>query len=133
MIRKAARLASDRSGVATIEMALALPVLLVMILGILSSGSMFFSKNELNHAVAEAARYATIAPQPSDSAIKSLVLTSYHGTDQLSSSNVTVTHGKTATYVNYVDVKASVKTSLYLVFIQVPGITLESTKRAYVI
>lgn len=118
---------------AAVEMALALPVLLTMILGILSSGSMFLSKNELNHAVGEAARYATIAPQPSDDAIRTMVLNSYHGTDPLSSAQVTITHGHTASYMNYVEVEAKVQTSLYLVFVDVPGITLVAAKRAYVL
>ncbi|MDE2561620.1 MAG: pilus assembly protein [Sphingomonadales bacterium] len=127
------RLARCGSGVAAVEMALAAPVILTMILGILSSGSLFFSQNELNHAVGEAARYATISPQPSDQQIRTMALDSYHGTDPLLASQVNVTHGSTANYMNYVVVQAKVQTSLDLVFLRFPGITLVSTKRAYVI
>lgn len=122
-----------QSGVAAVEMALAAPVILTLILGILSSGSLFFSQNELNHAVGEAARYATISPQPSDQDIRAMALSSYHGTDPLPVSQVTVTHGLTATYMNYIDVQAKVQTSLDLVFFRFPGITLVASKRAYVI
>jgi len=122
-----------REGVAAVEMALALPVIMAMILGILSSGSMFFSQNELNHAVGEAARYATISPQPSDEQILAMALKSYNGTDPLKAAQVTISHGHTATYMNYIDIKATVQSSLYVVFFRVPGITLVSSKRAYVI
>lgn len=123
----------SRDGVAVVEMAMAVPVIMAMILGILSSGSLFFSQNELNHAVGEAARYATINPQPSDAQIRTMALSSYHGADPLLATQVTVSHGHTASLMNYIDVKATVQTSLYVVFFRVPGITLVSTKRAYVI
>src|SRR5262245_18888285 len=50
----------DESGAAAIEMAISLPVLLVMIYGIFQVGLIFQANAGMQHALGEGARYATL-------------------------------------------------------------------------
>ena len=56
------RLASDRSGTATLEMALVLPILILFIIGTMEVGRYYFTLQALRTLTAEAARMAIIAP-----------------------------------------------------------------------
>jgi hypothetical protein len=63
-------LKSDERGTAVIEMAFALPALIVLIWGIVQLGMMFRAMAGIQHALGEGARLATIYPQPEDDAIE---------------------------------------------------------------
>lgn len=60
----------DERGATAIEMALILPVFLMMVFGIMQLGMIFQGQSGLSHALGEGARMATIYPTPSDAAIK---------------------------------------------------------------
>jgi len=55
-------LAIDTSGVAAVEIALAAPLLLAFILGIMEIGRALWIQNALSYSVAEAARCASVTP-----------------------------------------------------------------------
>lgn len=55
-------LAIDASGVAAVEIALAAPLLLAFILGIMEIGRALWIQNALSYSVAEAARCASVTP-----------------------------------------------------------------------
>ena len=61
-MRLASRLAADRSGSASVEMALALPLLLVMIFGAFDVGNYFLAEHVVQKAVRDASRYAARLP-----------------------------------------------------------------------
>lgn len=119
------------SGVAAIEFAMIMPVLLVIILGVLQLGIVFAANAGLQTAVGEAARYATIYPTPSDADIKARASIKRFAIDSSRISNFTVVRG-TSNSVNYVEVSMTYSVPLEFVFFEVPGVSLTEKRRAYV-
>lgn len=64
------RLWFDESGANVIEFAVAVPVLTVFIYGIFVVGKLFEAQAGMQHALGEAARYATLYPTPTDDQLK---------------------------------------------------------------
>jgi Flp pilus assembly protein TadG len=64
---------ADQRGTAVIEMALALPLLLVLVLGILDFGKAFNYWNDVNHLAAEGARYAAVNRSPDGGDLKAYI------------------------------------------------------------
>jgi len=62
MMRRLTRLASDRSGASAAELALALPLLLILMFGPFELGYYFMSEHVVQKAVRDAARYAARLP-----------------------------------------------------------------------
>lgn len=54
------RLRCDERGLATVEAAIALPVLFLVLFGIMEGGLFIFAKHEMDRAVREAARYCSL-------------------------------------------------------------------------
>lgn len=67
MMRRVHKLRRDERGAAAIEAAIALPVLVTMIYGIFSLGQLFEANAGIQHALGEAARFATLCPSLSTS------------------------------------------------------------------
>ena len=63
------KLSRDDRGVATIEMALTLPILLTFIYGIFQIGVILAANAGMQHALGEGARYATLFPTPTNEQI----------------------------------------------------------------
>src|SRR4028119_2224507 len=59
----------DERGVAAIEMAFALPILLLFVFGIFQFGVILHANAGMQHALGEGARYATLYPKPADNLI----------------------------------------------------------------
>lgn len=53
----------DRRGVASLEFAILAPVLIVLLIGTVDFGRMFYTRQGLEYATEEAARYYTLNPQ----------------------------------------------------------------------
>ena len=62
MTWSSARLVSDRDGTAAVEMALSLPILLVLILGCFDASNYFLAEHVVQKGVRDAARYAARLP-----------------------------------------------------------------------
>ena len=69
----------NNRGLATIEMAFALPILLLFIYGIFQVGMIMAASAGMQHALGEGARYATLYPIPTDPQIKQRVLDNLFG------------------------------------------------------
>ncbi len=65
MMRSFARLASDRTGSSAAEMAMALPLLIILLFGTFELGHYFLSEHVVQKAVRDAARYAARLPMTS--------------------------------------------------------------------
>ena len=65
MMRSPFRLAADRAGSAAAEMALALPLLLILLFGAFEMGYYFLSEHVVQKSVRDAARYASRLPMAS--------------------------------------------------------------------
>lgn len=123
MIRNILR---DEKGAAVIEMAFALPVLVLFIWGIFQIGIAFQASAGMQHALGEGARYATLFPEPDDSAIVTKIQGSVYGTKIGTFSTPTVTAG-----TGYKDLSVSFTMTPNFLFFNAPPVTLTRSKRVY--
>lgn len=133
------KLKRDARGTAAIEMAVVLPVLVGMIYGIFQLGILFQAQAGMQHALGEAARYATLYPSPSDTLIKAKVTAKTFGTYNGTLSALSISNyksdGTAATTV--AETKYKVLSLTYtqpanFLFLTLPNMTLTRTKRVYV-
>lgn len=69
----------DNRGAAVIEMAFALPCLIVMLWMVVQMGLVFRAMSGIQHALGEGARLATLWPQPNDDAIRDEIEEAVYG------------------------------------------------------
>ena len=130
------KLRRDERGTATIEMAICLPVLVVLLWGIFQVGIAFQANAGMQHALGEGARLATICQNPSargvcgmatDAQIKVAITAKAFGTGVGTFSEPGV-----ATGVGYKDLTVSFTMPMNFLFFTGPPVTLTQTKRVYV-
>lgn len=83
-------------GAAAIEFALAVPILVMFIYGIFRIGLLMEANAGMQHALGEAARYATIFPTPSDTALQDKITSHKFGLDGGTWSTPSITTDTTA-------------------------------------
>lgn len=109
------RLTRDRSGSTMIEFAFALPVLLLMVLGCIEFGRYYWIRNTLELAVEDAARFATLNKNATDTEIQTRVrsvLGNIIKTQTLNAADVTVSVSLTAgSNVTFKTITASLSTN----------------------
>lgn len=89
------RFRRDKSGVSATEFALMLPLLILIIVGIAQMGILYFAHSGLRNLVAEGARFASISPRPTDTAIKARLSQGGFGLVPAQLGQPTVTYGNT--------------------------------------
>lgn len=124
------RLLSNERGIASVEFILALPPFLLLLIGAVQLGMLALARTGLQHAVDEAARYATIYPTPTDQQIIDRIDSRKFGLDPVYTTTPVVTHG-TDYDVAYTEIAMSYSRPLNFVFFQTPAITVSYTRRAY--
>ena len=122
----------DERGVAMIEMAFALPILLLFIFGIFQFGVILQANAGIQHALGEGARYATLHPKPSDSLIQAKIANEVFGLNVGSFSPPTVTTPATTVCTNCRLLTVNYTVTPNFVFFTGPQINLVRTKRVYV-
>jgi len=109
------RLVRDRSGSAMIEFAFALPILLLMVLGCIEFGRYYWIRNTLELAVEDAARFATLNKNATDTEIQTRVRSVLANVVQIQSfkaADVTVSVSLTAgSNVTFKTITASLSTN----------------------
>jgi Flp pilus assembly protein TadG len=129
-LRPFRRLLADRRGATMLEFALVVPVLLAMLLGIVMLGMVFLAQAGLRSAVEDAARYATIWPRPSQTAIEARIAARRFGMDPANIVAPTITFN-TSSSPNYVTISMGYNLTInYLLGSKT--ISLTETRRAYV-
>ena len=73
------QLARNERGAAAIEIAVALPALIILMWTIVQAGLVFRAMSGIQHGLGEGARYATLFPQPDAAAIKSKISATVYG------------------------------------------------------
>lgn len=129
-LRRQGRLEQDQRGGVAIEFAFAIPILLIVFIGILQLGLVFYAYAGLQHAVDESARYATIYPGPTDAQIRAKALEKGFGLKAAHLVGPTVTRG-TSDGVAYVEISMAYNAPLDFVLINVPPVTLNHSRRAF--
>lgn len=120
---------ADRSGSAAIEFAIAVPVLISFIWGIFQVGILYRANAGMQHALGEAARYATIFPTPSDSELQAKITSRKFGLDGGTWGTPTITTD-TAAQTKLITVTYSHPTDF--LFFQGPTVSLTRSKLVYV-
>ena len=122
----------DEGGAAAIEMAFALPILLIMVYGIFQFGVILQANAGMQHALGEGARMATLFPKPTDAAIATKMSNEVFGMDIGTFSTPTVTTPATTVCTNCRLLTVNYTVTPNFVFFTGPPITLVRTKRVYV-
>lgn len=125
----------QETGAAAIELALALPVLILFIIGIFSFGQILEADAGMQHAIGEGARYATLClsptssgtcSSPTDSQISTRVTSKLFGA--ASSAVPSVTRDTTSKTVT---ISLSYSQQLDFLFFSGPAVSFTRTKVAY--
>ena len=123
---------NDERGVAAIEMAFALPILLLFVFGIFQFGVILHANAGMQHALGEGARYATLYPKPADNLIVDKMSNAVFGMNIGTFSTPTVTTPATSDCSNCRLLTVNYTVTPDFVFFTGPQITLVRTKRVYI-
>lgn len=124
-------LRTNERGAAAIEMAFALPVLLLFVFGIFQIGVILQANAGMQHALGEGARLATIFPKPSDAAIVTKMDNSEFGMSVGTFNQPTISTPATSVCTNCRDLQVTYTVAPNFVFFTLPAITLTRNKRVY--
>ena len=125
------RFRRDRKGVSAVEFAMLLPLLILFIVGIAQMGILYFANAGLRNLVAESARYASISPRPSDTAIKAKLQQGGFGLVPAQMGTPTITYGTTSG-ANYADIQMSYNAYLNFIFFSYGPVTLTEKRRVFI-
>lgn len=124
------KIRADVQGAAVIEIAIALPVLILFIYGIFVVGQLFQASAGMQHALGEAARLATIYPTPSDADLQAKMTAKKFGTKSGTLGALVITDGGTPA-VPYKDLSLTYSQPTDFIFFDGPNVSLTRTKRVY--
>ena len=125
-------LRGDERGVAMIEMAFALPILLLFVFGIFQFGVILQANAGIQHALGEGARYATLYPKPADDLIQSKMANEVFGLNVGTFSAPTVTTPASSVCTNCRLLTVNYTVTPNFIFFSGPQITLVRSKQVYV-
>jgi Flp pilus assembly protein TadG len=120
----------DQSGSSAIEFAIAVPVLVAFIYGIFSVSLLFQANAGVQHALGEAARYATIFPTPTDTQIQTLISESDFGLGGGTLDTPVIDNSQLAN--GYKTISLTYHRPVHLLFMNGPTVTITRSKRVYV-
>lgn len=134
------KLLRNSEGAAAIEMAFALPILILLIYGIFQVGVAFQASAGMQHALGEGARLATLFPEPSNEEVATRIKDKVFGVGVGSFSEPSVTEQcttsgenkcPTGTTSSYKDLSVTFTMTPNFLFFNGPQINLTRTKRVY--
>ena len=124
------RLKRDEGGAAVIEMAFALPVLIILIWMIIQLGLVFRAMSGIQHALGEGARLATIWPVPDVDTIEGKMNDAVYGIGPGEFDIPTPVAGN-ADGSDYLDLEVTYSQDTDLLLIPGPTISVSRTKRVW--
>lgn len=131
MMKFLRKLHHDRRGAAVIEMAFALPALIMLMWMIVQLGLVFRAMSGIQHGLGEGARFATLFPKPTDAAIKTKITDTVYGIGPGSFTIPTPVSGN-ADGANYLDLKVTYTQATNLLLLPGPTITVSRSKRVWI-
>ena len=123
----------DEHGAAAIEMAFALPILLIFVYGIFQFGVILQANAGMQHALGEGARYATLYPKPADTLIQTKMSNEVFGMNIGTFGTPTVTTPATSVCTNCRLLTVTFTYTPDFLFFSGPAISLTRTKQVYVV
>ena len=121
----------DERGAAVIEMAFALPVLIIMMWMIVQLGLVFRAMSGIHHGLGEGARLATLYPQPDDDAIKATINDAVYGIGPGSFEIADPTPG-VQSGAEFLDLTVTYSQETDLLIVPGPTINVTRSKRVWV-
>jgi hypothetical protein len=125
------KLSRDEEGAAVIEMAFALPVLIMLIWMIVQLGLVFRAMSGIQHSLGEGARAATLWPVPDTDTITDKMEAAVYGIGPGDFTIVDPVAG-TADGSNYLDLAVTYTQDTDLLFLPGPTINVSRSKRVWV-
>ena len=125
------KLSRNEKGAAVIEMAFALPILIMLLWMIIQLGLVFRAMSGIQHALGEGARTATLWPVPDDDTITDKMTAAVYGIGPGDFTIVDPVAG-TADGSNYLDLEVTYTQDTDLLFIPGPTISVTRSKRVWV-
>lgn len=133
-------LRKDQRGVAAVEMALALPVLVVMLYAIVQLGEVYRAMAGIQQALGQGARYATLCLNPSTSGcsvptgqeVHDKIIASVYGIGPGTFNANTPTLQSTGTTGKYYDLQVTYTQPTSLLLFPGPTINVSRSKRVWV-
>ena len=131
MIKRLRTVGRHEGGAAVIELAFALPALIVLMWMIVQLGLVFRAMSGIQHGLGQGARTATLFPKPTDTVIKQEILDAVYG---IGPGNFTVATPATGTAdgATYLDLKVSYTQKTDLLLFSGPTINVSRAKRVWV-
>lgn len=124
------RLRRNNNGAAVIELAFALPILIIMLWMIVQAGLMLRALSGIQHALGEGARAATIWPVPTNTAIATRMTNAVYGIGPGTFTIPTPADG-TASGANYVDLTVTYSQQTDLLVLPGPTVSVTRSKRVW--
>jgi Flp pilus assembly protein TadG len=131
MMRMFAKLRRDQQGAAVIEMAFALPVIIIMMWMVVQLGLVFRAMSGIQHGLGEGARAATLFPKPSDTVIHDKISNAVYGIGPGNFVIATPVTGA-ADGATYLDLKVTYTQSTDLLLFPGPDISVARSKRVWI-
>ena len=131
MMRVLRKLQRNERGAAVIEMAFALPCLIVMMWMIVQLGLVFRAMSGIQHGLGEGARLATLYPKPTDTAIHDKIQAAVYGIGPGHFTIATPVTGS-ADGANYMDLKVTYTQSTDMLLFPGPDISVARSKRVWI-
>ena len=125
------RLSRNEDGAAVIEMAFALPILIMLLWMIIQLGLVFRAMSGIQHALGEGARVATLWPRPANSTITNKMNAAVYGIGP-GDFNIVPPAPGTADGSDYLDLRVTYTQDTDLLFLPGPTISVSRSKRVWV-
>ena len=130
MMRILKKIRRNQSGSAVIEMAFALPALIILMWMIVQLGLVFRAMSGIQHGLGEGSRMATLFPKPANSAIQAKITDAVYGIGPGSFAIDAPTTG-VLDGANYMDLRVTYTQPTDLLLIPGPTISVSRSKRVW--
>jgi len=121
----------DEGGAAIIEMAFALPILILLMWMIVQLGLVFRAMSGIQHGLGEGSRMATLFPKPTDTAIQAKITSAVYGIGPGSFTIATPVTGN-ADGANFMDLRVTYTQETDMLLFPGPTISVSRSKRVWV-
>ena len=121
----------DERGAAVVEMAFALPALIVLLWVVVQLGLVFRAMSGIQHGLGEGARMATLFPKPSNTAIEDRINAAVYGIGPGSFTIPPPAPG-TADGASYLDLRVTYTQETDLLILPGPTISVSRSKRVWI-
>ena len=129
-LRVRGNLRNDRRGAAVIEMAFALPALIVLMWMIVQLGLVFRAMSGIQHGLGEGSRMATLFPKPTNTAIQTKISDAVYGIGPGSFAIAAPVTG-TLDGANYMDLRVTYSQPTDMLLFPGPTISVSRSKRVW--